>query len=500
MAVAQWPPLGVLAQSMAVANHSRFYQEILARLRSAGLNPDVASAGVDWLIKALHPAWDHDAGGVPDQSYVNSVHSNLTVQRTISKPAGVVGDWAFCLWSPPGDQTQVVILTGATDVDFTTAVSNTTAAGAGTVQVTTLYSQPYEGVGFDYVFVAGGAPPPLPVQTPLSVSRYGRWRYRYRGLTVYPVAAPLYEQGTIYAGQISNPVIHGAGRVTEGLNPIVLNPVPGITAFLECSTLVPLSEERLALFDPSSVAWPFKNGAYLPTRFTSPDMSFVDPPNSGFFFGGTGLAAGYVLGSIGQPVGCRVRPITYRNANGQYVPAPWSDDNVNQFTGYLFDAFDTSYDMVTQNVVIGRGIHENASITVRSYAGKECVPRFDSAEAQFSRSPARYEKAILDIYFLVAQDMGTVFPSSYNSFGTLLQSIAAAAARVLPMLGRAVRTGASALLDEAVGPPGRAAIMSIADPVARAAVRALTPRRSSSRASSKAARPMRKRKGRRAAK
>jgi len=450
---------------MAVSSVSanQHYQEILARLRGAGLNPDVASAGLDWLVKALHPAWDHDAGGVPDQSYVNSVHSNITVQRTVSRPPGLAADaeWAFCLWSPPGDMTQVVILTGATGIDFTNALSSTDAGLTGVV-VSMLYSAPFENVGVLCEPFAGGA---LGVDySPLSASRYGRWRYRYRGLTVYPVAAPLYEQGTIYAAQVSSPVCQGTMRSREAGVPYV-TPTPADPdrlAYVEFTTVVPLNEERLVLFDPASVAWPFKNGAYLPTRFTSSDMEFAETPCPAFGTGNSVAVAVFPIATLGTPVAARVRPVTFRDNLLRYSYPPWATDGADQFGGGgIVPSFDTSYDKVTQNVVIGRGIHPLASITIRSYTGKECVPRFDSPEAQFSRSPARFEMKVLDTYFLVAQEMGTVFPSSYNSLGTLLAVIANAARRVMPIIGKAMPIIGRAMLTEGASLPGDLAPLAV---------------------------------------
>lgn len=438
-----------------MATASPLFDDIARRLVSAGYDPTKAGEAIQWLIKACHPAWTGTCGPVPDHAFSASVCPDYTVQITIEAP-NVPGNWDFIVWQPAGDCTAAVIGTGAAGIDFTTRLLSTNNGADGNVVRQYLYFQPLGGLaGVNLTQIPGtttnSAVFTYPTQTIIPVAGVRAMRPRYGGLTVYPVASSLYDQGTIYAGQFARAPSPGPAVAIGG---VVGQFVPNATTLMMYQVQyvdLPFAEGPMALLDPASKAWPFRNGAYLPKRFVNPAIDFVPMAalrESVRVFSSTPAPTRDI--TLGLPPGINATQQTYVStqfvpttylAGSSYPPCNWLDGTqAGTVPGSVMpEHYDSAPSAMSHPVVIGRGLAPQASITIRAFVGLEYVPAWDSPVLQFSRAGVSPAPMIMDLYHAIVHDLGaTVYPSSFNSLGTILSAIGSVVKSAFPTVARAV--------------------------------------------------------------
>jgi len=450
---------------------SPLFEDIVRRLTAGGIESPTASSAVTWLVKSLHPAWSGTCGPIPDSAQAAVILPDYTVQMTVSCPTGVTADWDFCIIQPPGDCTAAVALAGVAGVNFaTTGISANNGADGGLV-VQTLATQPLiaaqtastavlSDIAYNVNPTAAGA---FIVR---ATGLYSAVRRRYASLTVYPVASSLYDQGTIYAGSFSRPV--NIDTMTEQLYgysgsaylPLAAN---NTAMFRRAYVDLPLSEANMAMLDPQSVGWPFRNGAYIPARYTNPSIDFAPMSFGGSafrFFGrnGTGRDNSIAMAGYGAQVPGYVptlfQPLSAIGAfSTSQVAVVFDIESLviaNPAAAPFVDAWDTALMSCSTGVVIGRGLATQASVTVRVHMGLEYIPQENSPVLQFTKPAALPSMKVVEMYHVALAELNrTVYPSSWNSFGTILNAIGSAVKAAVPMVTKLVPFAAPVL--EAVG-------------------------------------------------
>lgn len=429
---------------------SALYQQIADRLVRAGYDPTKAGDAINWLIKALHPAWGGTCTTIPDHALVPAVCPDYVVSTTIGAPAGtaVGDDWDCLIFKPPGDCTGAVIVRGPAGTVFDTAhLGNGVTASSVTVDILRVQPMsqfelptnffPYDNFSPSTPLVGGTTYTPLPALRPVGA------RQRYAGITVYPVSSDLYNQGTIFAGQFARLSRNGFGSARSGL----VSDIPGMGAypndwevFRRVFADVPFDETSMQMLDPAAVAWPYKNGAYCPIRFLDPTIDFQQPAHTEPAM----LATQYQSGGTHQAAGCVTVPQTIgtqfvKQTVGTERPPPWMYDQGLVAGNAAYDAFESVTLPVTIPVIILRGLASQASITVRAYQGLEYMAGIDSPALAFTKAPSPPAPNIIALYHQILHDMNrSVWPSSYNSLGTILSAILNVAKTVLPVVGGAI--------------------------------------------------------------
>lgn len=426
------------------------YQQIAERLVRAGYDPTKAGDAINWLIKALHPAWGGTCTTIPDHALVPSVCPDYTVSETFGTPTiGQSADWDCMIIKVPGDVTGAIIVRGIPGCDFEAAAAvPTVPTDQNQVLVSYLRTQQVEEVEISTPYVPYAtlnSLPPSPSDktvTYLPALRPAGSRPRYSGLTVYPVSSDLYNQGTIYAGQFARPSSSGYSGALRGLGREI---VPGSSATdwvmaHRVTTDIPFHEAQMQLLDPSAVAWPYKNGAYCPVRFLDPTVDFHQPKLSqpatlGADFGPGGVVTLNVGGNtLPQHVATQWSKLP-TNAGR---PPPWMY-NIGLGQGSIaYDAFDSNTYPLSVPVVICRGLASQASITVRVYCGIEYLPSLESPVLAFTKVAAPPAPNVIALYHAIVHELNrSVWPSSYNSLGSILNTILSVAKTVLPVIATA---------------------------------------------------------------
>jgi hypothetical protein len=122
----------------------------------------------------------------------------------------------------------------------------------------------------------------------------------------------------------------------------------------------------------------------------------------------------------------------------------------NSLQAPFVDAWDTNLMSVSTAVVIGRGLATQASITVRVHMGLEYIPQEISPVLQFTKPAAIPSMKIVEMYHVALAELNrTVYPSSWNSFGTILNAIGTAVKAAVPLVTKMIPMAGPVL--EAVG-------------------------------------------------
>lgn len=468
---------------------SGLHRQIVERLIRGGFDPAKAAADLDWLIKALHPAWTRTCGSIPDHSLVPSITPDYVVQHTLSCPAAIAAggnNWDALIFQPPGDVTAAVMVAAIAGVNWETAGQSANGgADGGVVGPVFLRTQGFSLAslqrGFNVYTSATSGNFPTAAYTWVPEIQANASRLRYKSLTVYPVASDLYNQGTIYAGNFARARARGAdfGKWGFGTQLVGAPPAGFLTSALYTSqqmVTVPFDEANMSLLDPSAVGWPFRNGAYIPGRWMNPSIDWTPRPmlQSSSVFYGTDTAAlpaqqrvGGLSGTFTPTPVCDqvVFMVSNPGGNPAFLPVPWLNDSLQAATGAIpYEAYETStYDMAIP-VVIVRGMAPPASLTIRCFVGPEYTPDLTSPALQFSKTPVAPAPQVMALYYAILSELGrTVYPSSFNSFATILQSIGNVVKRILPVVGPVVgslfagpkREVVAAVEPPRAGPSGR---------------------------------------------
>jgi len=270
-------------------------------------------------------------------------------------------------------------------------------------------------------------------------------------------ASALSDQGTLYVSTFDRPVTNKS----YARWPVNLAGLP--TTYQFNQFVFPFDENRLMLTDPRTVVTPAKDGAYVPIRLCGPSQPFVSAnaekygsvifqnpiiANPNLFSYGAGPL--FPDTAFPSPM-CGRYPFNLADTSsfGGLLGSPGWQGNIPVNSQWCIDS---GYDNVNHVVMIFRGLANSASITFKLVSGLEVIPRLDSPVLQFTQKPVRFSPNALSFYQAVAEEMRTVYPSSFNSFGTILSAIGSAASRIWPVV-RGIGSALVPVLDKALGAP-----------------------------------------------
>lgn len=435
---------------------SPLYHDLAKRLETLG----IPAPALNWVMRASHPAGDTHSSGIPDESYVNCVRPLYKSQRVITKPASnanttiPAGTWDLCIIKPPGDVTACIWATGPPGTNFASSSGQLSVFGGFAYMQAIDYSD-------QIVTNAITAGPMVEMASPRGVACASAFRKQYSSITAYMTSSTLNDGGTLTAGQF--PCV----GVNDGLQigNVSIESPDKKTLSQRVLCTIPLTEEDMVATDPKVYTTPAKTGVYMPLRLNGPSQPFVKQATvgGGVFYGVADLvdvARFRATRSVGERVPCAFYPLSDK-LNGNYVATaqlPIGSMLPPFAAGALGDlqyqAADTGYDNVSVGVIIFRGLAPDASITLKFYDGLELVSAFDGPSRQFIEPPTKYSPAAMAAYYALAQEMPTCYPSSFNSFGTILASLGAVAKKLWPVVLRTVPL----VIDALQAQPQRAAI------------------------------------------
>lgn len=334
------------------------YPDIIAtRLSAMGVTGEAAN----WVVKALHPAGPACPDGIPDADTTATLRPEYRLSKVISKPAALPGgDWDLILIKHPTDATAFCWAAGPAGVDFTS--SNAPGDGEQGIE----FIQPFIPVGAtNMTNVNGGESPIVAFDMVQPDSLPAAWRHSSSSITAYMTASELYNQGTVFAGQYG----HSVQNDVMQYRPFTGVGVPGVTQFLQrsASGSAPYSEALMTLTTPKLRTAPAKEGAYIPLRLNGPAQPLVEPNHMGseiLVLSGSQVYAPFATQVAFTPV--HVRDYTNRtdaNAYGQ---------------SWVYGSIGSATDNMATGIILFRGLHSAASITVKTYDQLEIRPRFDS--------------------------------------------------------------------------------------------------------------------------
>jgi len=410
-------------------------QQVLGRLARAGLSDDARN----WLLKSLHPAASVECPGIPDMSLVTTVRTDFRTTVTVSAPPALPpgNNWDLLLIQTPGDVNNVFWAAGPAGVDFTLPVAPPGCAAGALANQAVAFDAPISGV-----VVLSGGPAFIPSTTLASqrpVARYWGWRPRYMGMTAYLVASALYDQGTVYAATFPST----SGPLSPFASASVTDLAGNSMIFDTVGFNVPMDEESLQLLSPKPYISPARAGVYLPARYDGPEVKFVPPVLIGGRVAGTDLSGAAVVAASGSSqlgqVPLTVYPWVIPGGLGVGAPklGPWpikSALGLAPVGAKVAPPFDTGFSDMTIGVVIFRGLASQASVTVRTMAGYETVPRVISDQRVFIRPPSDYSAGAMALYHEIVAGLEQGYPSSYNSLGHLLSVVGSVMGKVLPVV------------------------------------------------------------------
>lgn len=407
---------------------------LLARIQSGLKDSQLTPEQTGWIVKALHPAAGSiTAGGIPDSNFIPSVRQELRNRTAIPTQAT---SYDCAIITVPGDVETVGWAVGPTGTNFAlpaTAwhwipVQPTTYFPAGTVKDT--------------------ANNTFAVTTPLASSKPLCWRTMYSSVTVEVSAPSTANQGTVVSSQFALPYVPYSSTVLPS------GPDNIGSSFVYVDP--PLSEDRMVQMDPRVYQGLSIDGVYIPLRLTGPNQPLVRayPPPFPIYAVGGGPLTPYQA----QSYSARVAFPQDIAASG--IPTNWSE----MVKG------NSAYDNLNTSVTIFRGLDAQAVLTIKTYMGIEFVVEPDSPLGSFVTNPAKYSPVALDLYYRMAQELGSAYPSRYNSLGMLAGVISSLLPKVLPIVAPALRTlGRTAVSMIA---PSLSSVLSDAAPSSAAPARA----------------------------
>jgi len=270
-------------------------------------------------------------------------------------------------------------------------------------------------------------------------------------------AFALADQGTLYVGTFSRPMT--STTYFRWFNNFAGNP----TACQINWTNFPLDENRLLLTDPRTSMVPAKDGAYVPIRLAGPQQPFVQsykeefgrilaqiPAVAGPTYVSYGSGPAFPDGTLPVPTVGRYPYVTgdVSGPAGETGSPFWQ----SAVPANAMWCVDSGYDNINHTLFIFRGLSSTASITFKCISGLEVIPRVDSPVLQFTSKPVKYSPNALAFYQAVSEEMRMVYPSSFNSLGTILSAIGSAASRIWPVV-RSIGSAVVPVLDKALGAP-----------------------------------------------
>lgn len=384
----------------------------------------VPDEDVDSVIKALHPAWPHTGPGWPDSSAVNSMRPEYRSSHVVSAPPTLGTDepWDLLIFKPPVDSTALVWAAGPAGVDFRPPVPPVDS-------VTSFVTfQEFSEAGGTLWRSTAGSTFDYPATQYLPATLPAAWRKSASSITAYLTSSDLYNSGTVFASQWMIPFTHGGftkNPTGSGASPFV-NP----TVLRRISTGVPFDENTMTLSSPSLYTSQAKLGAYLPLRLCGPDQPFVAP-----------LAAG-AEAFLPNPAATGDLDVLFpTSADVTFLPAlvenlADQDTLTGQYVrSWVNPAYGSNVDNVATGVVIFRGLHRLATVTIKTYDSLEIATRYNGPSRQFMKTPREFSPRSLEAYYRISHSLDQVYPASFNSLGSILATIGKVIMGALPVVG-----------------------------------------------------------------
>jgi hypothetical protein len=404
--------------------------QLAAELRTRMEKYGVQEEALEWLIKALHPAYPSSAPAMPDQTYVESVRPEYRDQSIVSSPTGLsTATWDLCIVRTPGDLNPVIWMAGNAETNFASG-SSSSLLNVGQVNL----------VGTN--FGPDGALPPLygsgstalPYANLVPADLRLAWRTSYASLSCYMTASALNDQGTVFAGQLAREYLRAP---TTAWNSLITSPSGASLPVSLCYASVPTNEDQLLLICPKAYTAPARDGCYIPIRLSGPTQPFVTPVR-----GVPGIVAGTVAGggsgnfssgvsdnpSIGSVSSAATLPILEGHGTGLLAVSQGGADALYNY----------GHDNTYTSVVFFRGLSPSASITLKYFTGQELEVDPSSPIRQFAKVPSPYSPNAMEAYYRLVHELPGVYPSSFNSLGTILTAIGSVASRMWPVVQRVV--------------------------------------------------------------
>jgi len=439
------------------------------KLAAAGLSGEAR----DWVIKALDPASDGPAPGIPDTTSVMVLRPEYEVRVNIPGPS-VPGPWDCYIYIPPGDVNTLYWAAAPSPANFaagpTSLPSNSTT---GSVQL-----QPGSyPAGYSAVQLVAATPITVNVSTSGPANLASTFRHQYKSVTIDLIAADISNQGDVFAGQF--PTTPRTERFQSWNTTNTGSPGNYQMAGNVTYVALPYNEADLTLACRNAYVGKAKDGVYMPLRMVGPTQDFADVRCSNF----GSYNAAPALGPVGMflPENCTNQwPKAFftcqNDVAGEAVPQTLgttiSDSWVNYaslggvgWTGPW--SGDTGYDNVATGVVIFRGLSGSSSgsgpsfsaqLLVKVKAGLEVVSRPTSVDRVYAKPPAKYDSNALKTYYQIANELGVAYPSSYNALGALLPVISSLASSLWPTV-KAGLMGARTGIADALAPYATRSVM-----------------------------------------
>jgi len=457
---------------------SSYATELKSKLEAHG----ITGHGAEWVNTALHPAGGREAK-IPDGSSAAGLNPRYVVERQISAPAGITTPtWDAMIISPPSDRLSAVVMTGNAGADFSLG---------GTSPATVLTCSPMvnnpvtlaspELTGFFQASNGTISTTSNSYGPVFSAELPAAWRTTAASLTVYMTASDLYNGGTVYSAQFPRETYKTDRGVVD------TNAVGSAWGLLALETVhLPLSEADMALMSSKMYTAPAKNGVYMPFRLLGPTQEFAEPVGAERYYTGSTWFVPGMVDSIASATTNRTSSIF--RVGSQYSPYRTSfcpDYALGPVANAPSYFSSTSFDQHRNwGVTIFRGLHPDATLTVKTVTILEVLPTTLSPARQYTSPAVAQDRKALEAYYAIASNLPEVVAARHNFFGSILPILSSVASKVLPYVAPAISTGLSALAERIRGPPPALA----PPPMVRA------PRRSASVASSRVSMKARKKK------
>lgn len=444
-------------------DYSRLKRDNLSQLINDLTGRGVTKDGAAWLARAFHPPADEIGPTfVPDETYRPCVPMVTRPTLTVSSPYGLGAEetWDLCVLALPGDGTGFVVASAPSGYDFSVGA----LAGATVQVVHSLPQVPVANVIWGSTLSTG--------------STDGYWcggfetehvafRKTFASVTAYMTASSLYDGGTVTAAQVAVPWVDSAlvaypnQHGSSGRYPMAAT----------SSCFLPLTEAELTTQVPGCRVAPAKEGAYLPLRLLGPTQPYVAQralkgevvctsplPAAPSAFWRPAPTTGMGLHPASSATVTTV-PLLY-SAVGEYgadLQVPWFNNAFGSATyptqGVLTTHNETGFDRLATGVMLFRGLHSAATITVKGYFGYQLVPRETSPLRSLVVVPPPADEQALRLYYSVVQRMPIAYPARDNGLGLLLPKLLSVvryvAPYVIPVVKDLAKKGIDALAKSA---------------------------------------------------
>lgn len=376
-------------------------------------------SGVDWCVKALHPADPiTEVRGIPDRSSVPTVFQNYQSAFTFGASAGSVGTWSFTAALLPHP------------IDFMYCNVIDSHGGGGT---TFNFNNPQ----------LTGATHAAKYAALLAMAT--RWRLAYCSATMYLNAPDLSNQGMMVGCQVPvRPRKFFTGGYDEPAGHGTL--IPHVKVMQYQAADIPVFANIEAY--PNAYVNRAREGMYMPLKLTDTCQRWFDRGDEGFLASET---AAYAAGSI--ELGVAMPPAAWPHED--MIPAHGHVIGASICSGYL--SGDQTCPMLSGvfGEIAGQGIDVASTITVYFRYGIEMqVMPTSTLAPQLKLSPP-YDPVALDHYFQISRELKDAYPADYNDLGKIWKAIkeaipmiAGVAGQVLvPGSGQFAAKGATAIMD-----------------------------------------------------